>query len=315
VANAADGIITINQEGLVEAFNPAAERIFGYEEQEVLGRPATLFMPERYRVAHQRGLERMRSGGGPRLVGKTVEMHGLRKDGSEFPLELSLTTWQVGHRTFYTAISRDIAERKRTEEALREAKETLQALIQASPLTILAIDPAGNVRLWNRAAEQTFGWSEHEVVGRPLPIVPEEKQEEFRALRQRVLQNEAFTGMELRRRRRDGSLIEVSLSTAPLHDAKGDITGIMAILEDITQRKRAEELLRLQSVALESAANAGKARAGVLPAALGDDPGRAGVARRDHQPPQGREPVHRGADHHVGMGRSGTDQSLYRHSP
>ncbi|MBI2458383.1 MAG: PAS domain S-box protein, partial [candidate division NC10 bacterium] len=256
VAHAADAIMTINQEGMVESFNPAAERIFGYEEQEVLGRPVTVLMPERYREAHQQGLERMRSGAGPRLIGETVEMHGLRKDGSEFPLELSLTTWQVGHRTFSTAISRDITERKRTEEALREAKETLQALIQASPLAILAIDPAGNVRMWNRAAEQTFGWSEHEVVGRPLPIVPEEKQEEFRALRQRVLQNEAFTGMELRRRRRDGSLIEVSLSTAPLHDAKGDITGIMAILEDITQRKRAEDKLRLQSVALDSAANA-----------------------------------------------------------
>ncbi len=135
----------------------------------------------------------------------------------------------------------DITERKRTREALRESNEALQALIQASPVAINVLDPEGNVKLWNPAAERMFGWREEEVLGRFLPYVSEENREEHRALRERVLQGEPFTGVEVRRRRKDGSPIDISVSTAPLRDAKGNITAIMSVNLDITERKRAEE--------------------------------------------------------------------------
>lgn len=90
VENAVDGIILINEQGLIESVNPAAERTFGYKAEGVLGKPVALLMTERYRTALQAGLERVGSRGESRIIGKTVEVHGLRKDGSEFPLELSL---------------------------------------------------------------------------------------------------------------------------------------------------------------------------------------------------------------------------------
>ncbi|MEK7220461.1 MAG: ATP-binding protein, partial [candidate division NC10 bacterium] len=121
--------------------------------------------------------------------------------------------------------------------------ETLRALVRASPLAIMALDPAGNVKTWNPAAERIFGWSIEEVLGRPLPIVPDEKQEEFLALRQRVLQGESYTGVEVRRKKRDGSPIEISISTAPLRDAHGEISGIMGVVADVTERKRMVEAL------------------------------------------------------------------------
>ncbi len=256
LAQAADGIITINAQGLVQSFNKAAEHNFEYTAGEVIGKPVTLLMPERYRDAHHGGFDRVRAGGEPRLLGKTVELHGLTKNGREFPIELSLTTWKAGRDAFFTAIVRNITERKRMEDAAREAQESLHALIQASPLPITAMDPEGTVRLWNPAAERILGWREEEVLGRSLPIVPAGKQEEFRALRERVIQGEGLAGTEVRRQKKDGTPLDVAIWAAPLHDSNGHSTGIMAVVADITERKRAEERLRLQSAALEAAANA-----------------------------------------------------------
>ncbi|MEK7219977.1 MAG: PAS domain S-box protein, partial [candidate division NC10 bacterium] len=134
-------------------------------------------------------------------------------------------------------------ERKRTEEALREANDTLNAVIQASPMGITILDPDGNVKLWNPAAERIFGWQEEDVLGRPLPSIPPDKRQEHRALRERVLRGEGFSGVDVVRQKKEGSLVDISLSTAPLRDAKGDICGAMGIMADISGRKRAEETL------------------------------------------------------------------------
>ncbi|HEY7586461.1 MAG TPA: PAS domain S-box protein [Candidatus Deferrimicrobiaceae bacterium] len=145
------------------------------------------------------------------------------------------------------AIAKAIAveeERKRATEALRESNETLRALIQASPLAIVTFDPRGHILMWNPAAERMFGWRADEVLGRPHPIVPEDKREEFRAFRDIAMRGEAFTGVEVRRLKKDGSPIDISISTAPLRGADGAISGIMSIITDVTERKITEEALR-----------------------------------------------------------------------
>ena len=108
------------------------------------------------------------------------------------------------------AVATDITERKRAEEALRETSQTLQALIQASPLAITTTDLEGNIRTWNPAAERTFGWSEQEALGRPNPIIPEDRQNEFRANLDAVLQGNLLSQVETRRRKKDGSLNDVA---------------------------------------------------------------------------------------------------------
>jgi PAS domain S-box-containing protein len=139
---------------------------------------------------------------------------------------------------------RDITERKRSEEALGEINEKLQALIQASPLAILTCSPEGEVLSWNAAAERIFGWTEAETIGGMLSMVPEDKMNESRALFEIVLQGKMFTGVELQRKRKDGTLIDISFSSAPIKDAKGRIRGIMAVMDDITKRKADERSLR-----------------------------------------------------------------------
>jgi two-component system cell cycle sensor histidine kinase/response regulator CckA len=136
--------------------------------------------------------------------------------------------------------------RLRTEERLRETGETLGAIVDGAPLAIVTLDREGRVRTWNPAAARIFGWSEAEATGRPPPFVRPGDQSESLALREQVLGGQAFTGMEVRRQRKDGSPIDLRLSTAPLRNARGEIDGVLALIADITDRKQAEE--RLQHV-------------------------------------------------------------------
>jgi PAS domain S-box-containing protein/excisionase family DNA binding protein len=135
-------------------------------------------------------------------------------------------------------------ERKRAEQALHETNQALQALIQASPVAIINLDPQGIVKLWNPAAERIYGWSEQEVINRPLPTVPSDREEDYRRDHENASRGFIFNGLETRRRRKDGALIDVSISTAPLRNARGEVTSVVALVTDITERKRAEEALR-----------------------------------------------------------------------
>jgi diguanylate cyclase (GGDEF)-like protein/PAS domain S-box-containing protein len=128
--------------------------------------------------------------------------------------------------------------KQRTAE-LNKANQTLSVLIKASPLAIFVFDTEGKVRLWNPAAEATFGWSEAEVLDQPFPLVPEERRETFRVGYEGALAGKVVTDYQTRRRRKDGSLIDVNVWMAALYDAHGEISGIMAIVADITERVQA----------------------------------------------------------------------------
>ncbi|HLB81682.1 MAG TPA: PAS domain S-box protein [Gemmatimonadales bacterium] len=125
-----DAILSADRQGNITYLNPGAERVFGYSAEEATGRPLTSLMPERFRDAHQAGLERYLATGEARVIGKTVELAGRRKDGTEFPLELSLASWTQGAEVAFTAIIRDITGRKQGEEQLRRYAAQLEAANQ-----------------------------------------------------------------------------------------------------------------------------------------------------------------------------------------
>lgn len=134
------------------------------------------------------------------------------------------------------------------EEELRKTNERLNAVLKASPEAIVTLKPDGTVTMWNEAAERIFGWKSREVIGKFNPMVPENKLEEFNTLREKALHGEFFSRKEVRRQRKDGSLIDISISTAPLADKGGKITGIVAVISDITERKKMEKQLRTLSL-------------------------------------------------------------------
>ncbi|KKL08789.1 hypothetical protein LCGC14_2572340, partial [marine sediment metagenome] len=129
--SAGDGIISADSSGKIAFWNAAAERMFGYKAAEIVGRPLTLVMPTRLHKAHQGGLDRVASTGQSKIIGKTVEVVGLRRDGSEFLIELSLSTWKSEEGTFFTGILRDITQRKRAEEELARAKAAAEVANRA----------------------------------------------------------------------------------------------------------------------------------------------------------------------------------------
>jgi diguanylate cyclase (GGDEF)-like protein/PAS domain S-box-containing protein len=128
---------------------------------------------------------------------------------------------------------------ERTAE-LDRTTQTLRALVQASPLAILALSPEGEVKMWNRAAERIFGWTEQEVLGRPLPIIPPDRNDKFRSVIESTLQDKTINEYETQCCKRDGSAIDVSIWTAVLPGINADTAGAMAIIADITERKQAE---------------------------------------------------------------------------
>jgi two-component system cell cycle sensor histidine kinase/response regulator CckA len=152
-----------------------------------------------------------------------------------------LVTDATGGPVGLTGTVLDITARKQAEEALRESNHRLETLFASAPLAITSIDADGIVQTWNPAAERLFGWTAAEAVGRPVPHVPDEKAAEYADLRGRVMGGESLNGVELVRQKKDGTPVTVSLFAAPLRDAKARITGILALIEDVTAVKRLEQ--------------------------------------------------------------------------
>ncbi len=142
-------------------------------------------------------------------------------------------------------------ERTRAEEALRRTNETLRVVNQAAPLALWVLDVEGKVKLWNPAAERTFGWAEREVLDQPLPAIPDSEQQSFQTMLERYRQGDRLNGFETRRMRRDGTLVDVSVWSAPLRGESGSIEGTLVAAVDVTERKRIEAQMR-QSQKLES---------------------------------------------------------------
>jgi PAS domain S-box-containing protein len=245
--NTVPDLITIidNQDNIVKINQPLAGKL-GVKAQEVLGlncrqlfydleAPVVLGPPPQEAEAA--------------LV--TVPELMQKKLGRDFLVTASSLKGPDGEVVGSVYVARDISEIRRAEEALRQINTTLQALIQASPVAIIALDSGGKVTLWNPAAERTFGWSEEEALGQYLPYVPENKLEEFNQRRERVLRGEVKE-FEVLRQRKDGSPIDLFISAAPLFDARGQVTGIMTLNVDITERKQADAALRASEEYLKS---------------------------------------------------------------
>lgn len=126
--SANDAMVCADSGGRIISWNKAAQRMFQYTEEEILGQPLTMIMPEHYHEAYQKGMERYHRTGIPRFIGKVVELHGRKKDGSEFRVEVSLSSWEKDRGEVYHGIIHDITERKQAEDQLRSSHEQLRAL-------------------------------------------------------------------------------------------------------------------------------------------------------------------------------------------
>ncbi|HEV7285947.1 MAG TPA: PAS domain S-box protein, partial [Kaistia sp.] len=163
VETAVDGVILIDAFGLVEMFNPACELLFGYRADEVLGQNVKMLMPQPYEAEHDVYLRRYRHTGERRIIGIGREVAGRRKDGSVFPMELSVGEAQRDGRPVFAGIIRDISQRKQAEQSLRESEGRLRALVDTAVDGVILIDAVGTVQMFNPACEKLFGYRADEV--------------------------------------------------------------------------------------------------------------------------------------------------------
>ncbi len=244
--SAIDAIISGDVSGKIRAWNSAATALFQYTEEEVIGQPIELIIPERFREKHAKGLRRVSEGGRSNVIGKTVELAALRKDGSEFPVELSLATWFLDEERYFTGIIRDISERKQAEQKFRSVTESaIDAIISA--------DHTGKIVSWNNAATRILGYTSEEAIGQQLELIIPQR---FHRLHQEGMRRVTEGGesrvigqtVELAACTKGGEEvpIELSLSTWTVREERY-YTGI---IRDIRERKQAEESLRLSEQAL-----------------------------------------------------------------
>ncbi len=249
-----DGLFVVDAQGVITYANPSLAKIHGVESPEqlvgrsFLERIAPIEM-NRVRELFVRAVE---TGTTPEVV----ETQIVRQDGESVFVEVKpAPILDRGRVVGLRGILRDITEHKRSELTQRKTHDLLMAAVDASPMGIAVLNREGNVMVWNPAAERIFGWQKAEVFGRPLPTVPPDKHAEHQALLDRALAGEALVGIEVVRQKKDGSLINIGLWTAPLHDDQGDAYSVVGIMVDITDRKQAERQIRLHATALQAAAN------------------------------------------------------------
>jgi PAS domain S-box-containing protein len=242
VDTAHDAFVAMDETGRISAWNPQAEATFGWTEQEALGRNLSeTIIPARYRSAHNRGLQRFAQTGKGALFGRRVELEARHRDGHEFPVEFTISAVKVGGTYTFNAFLHDITERKQAEETLRRLAE----VVQASHDAIVATGPGGEVTAWNAGATELYGYQPEEVIGRTLDmLIPEAGRPDDARLLSQAYAGRRLEDHETEHRRKDGSLVPVSLTVSPMRDARRAIVGASVIVRDRTERKRAEEAMR-----------------------------------------------------------------------
>jgi len=247
VAAALDAIITIDHAGYVTEWNPAAERIFGYHAESALGQLlADLIIPPGLHAAHHHGLQHyLATGEGP-LLGQRVEVQAIRADGTEFPVELTITRLPTDGPPVFTGFVRDLTVHKQAEEAVRFQAHLLDTVEQA----VVATDVAGTIIYWNRFAETLYGWPATDVLGRNvLDVTPTPTTHaQAAAILARLRAGESWSG-EVEVQRRDGTTFPALMTNAPVSDAARKVVAIVGVSFDITERKRGEEASRFLSEA------------------------------------------------------------------
>jgi PAS domain S-box-containing protein len=247
-------IVGVDGRGLIVYVNPQVERTFGYDRSELLGQPVELLLPEAAAGRHVAHRKRFTSHPVARPLGVGGDFAGRRRDGSQFPVEISLSPVETddGLGVFATIV--DITARKSAETSLAESERRFRAVLEASPNAVLAIDAKGRINYANPQVEATFGYERAELLGQPIErLLPE------RVVTRHVGHRDGFIdhpvarpmgiGLDLAGRRRDGTEFPVEISLSPVETADG--LQVFATVVDITARKSAESQL-LQAQKLES---------------------------------------------------------------
>lgn len=253
VESASDAIVFCDEEGRIISWNDGARRCFGFTEEEALKQDITLIIPERYQFAHTRGWSRFRESGGndSPMFGRTLELAGRHKDGSEFPLELSLTKWETQRgQMFFCGIMRDITERKQAEDVIYRSQRKFQAIFDNAGLGIAVLGMHGKAVNCNPRLCDMLGYSESELLEMTFAEFthPEDVNIDTELYLEMLDGKRDTCDIEKRYIRKDGTLMWARLTVSCIRDMLGrEPLYAISVVEDVTERKRVEEELSKQT--------------------------------------------------------------------
>ncbi len=238
---AADAIVLMDEKEKITDFNKAAEKMFGYSTDEVVGKEVEILMPERYRDGHRQAIRRFLSTGQSSVSGKKRDYEALRKDGTEFPISITMSPAHVNGGYTFIGIIRDTTEHKKAELELKK----LAAILEHSINIIFITDIKGNIEYVNPMFENVTGYSREEAIGQNPRILSsgEVPNEQYAGLWNMILSGKTWRGI-YRNRKKSGGFYSCSTVITPIMDEKGVVTNFLAVQEDITERMQVEERLK-----------------------------------------------------------------------
>jgi PAS domain S-box-containing protein len=262
-----DAVIAVDREGTIVQVNSQTQALFGYNRDELIGQKVEMLVPESFRQQHHHHRDNFTRAPKTRRMGADLDLYGRRRNGSEFPVEISLSPIVTDRGSFVLSAIRDISDRKRIAEELRRANEELHSrtteqlgeyrsrlalIIDSSEDAILSKDLNGTITSWNKGAERIYGYTPGEVVGKHISLlIPADRPDEIPQILRKIARGERVDHHESVRVTKDGRRLDVFVSVSPLRNAAGDVVGASVIARDVTAQKRAEGQLR-QSQKMEA---------------------------------------------------------------
>jgi two-component system, LuxR family, sensor kinase FixL len=250
VAAASNGVLVINDRGLISVFNSACERMFQYRREEALGHGMAMLLAPPFREEYEQRQRHFQQTGEAATAGTGQELTGRRKDGSEFPIFMSLGEGIHKGKRMFVAVIQDLSGLQMERAVYAEQRAFLAAIVDSANDAIISKTLDGRVTTWNRAAERMFGYAAEEMVGTPVTrLFPDDLVDEERLIIEKLRQGVGIEHYETVRIRRDGSHLDVSVTVSPIRDSNGVVIGASTTIRDITDSKIAEA--RLQSLSSE----------------------------------------------------------------
>jgi len=248
VAAAINGVVAISEHGLIRVFNSACESMFQYRREEVLGHGLHMLLASPYREEYERDLARYRVTGETSVVGTGREITAKRKDGSQFPIFLSVGEGSHRGERMFVAIVQDLSELQEERAMHAEQRAFLAAIVDSANDAIVGKTLDGKVTSWNRAAEKLFGYTAAEMIGTPITrLFPEDRLGEEGEIIGRIMSGTPVEHYETVRLKKDGTAMDVSVTVSPIRDGAGRIVGASKTVRDITREKQNEDRLRALS--------------------------------------------------------------------
>ncbi len=251
---APDGIVIVNRSGLIQIVNAQTEKLFGYSRGELIGMPVEILVPHSAHGEHATHRETYSHAPQPRSMGAGLNLHGRRKDGSEFPVEISLSPIETAGGTLISSTVRDVTERKKFERKLQETERRFRLLVEGiKDYAIVSLDPQGLVTTWNPGVERIKGYTAAEIVGKHFSCFysPSDVADGTPADLLRHAAQEGVVEQEGWRVRKDGSRFWADVVITALRDEAGKLTGFAKITRDVTERRNLERDLRNANEFLE----------------------------------------------------------------